>query len=118
MNYIAFNGGAARKLAAQFLTLAEKQGASGPLMIGDRVMGISLLSAGEMTQARAHLDRAMAIYDPTKHRQLATRFGQDNRVSVLSYRSWALWFLGHPQAAVADSDRALKDAREIGQAAT
>jgi hypothetical protein len=32
-------------------------------MIGDRVMGISLLSAGEMTQARAHLDRAMAIYD-------------------------------------------------------
>jgi class 3 adenylate cyclase/predicted ATPase len=118
LNYIAFNGGAARKLAAQFLTLAEKQGASGPLMIGDRVMGISLLSAGEMTQARAHLDRAMAIYDPTKHRQLATRFGQDNRVSVLSYRSWALWFLGHPQAAVADSDRALKDAREIGQAAT
>ena len=118
LNYIAFNGGAARKLAAQFLTLAEKQGASGPLMIGDRVMGISLLSAGEMTQARAHLDRAMAIYDPAKHRQLATRFGQDNRVSVLSYRSWALWFLGHPQAAVADSDRALKDAREIGQAAT
>ena len=118
LNYIAFNGGAARKLAAQFLTLAEKQGASGPLMIGDRVMGISLLSAGEMTQARAHLDRAMAIYDPAKHRQLATRFGQDNGVSVLSYRSWALWFLGHPQAAVADSDRALKDAREIGQAAT
>ena len=118
LNYIAFNGGAARKLAAQFLTLAEKQRASGPLMIGDRVMGITLLSAGEMTQARAHLDRAMAIYDPAKHRQLATRFGQDNRVSVLSYRSWALWFLGHPQAAVADSDRALKDAREIGQAAT
>jgi predicted ATPase len=117
-NYIAFNGDVTRKLAAQFLTLAEKQGASGPLMIGDRVMGISLLSAGEMTKARAHFDHAMAIYDPAVHRPLATRFGQDNRVAVLSYRSWALWFLGHPQAAVADTDWALRDAREIGQAAS
>jgi predicted ATPase len=60
----------------------------------------------------------MAVYDPTEHRALATRFGQDNRVAVLSYRSWALWYLGHPEAAVADSNRALKDAREIGQAAS
>ncbi len=118
LNYIAFNGDVTRKLAAQFLTLAEKQGASGPLMIGDRVMGISLLSAGEMTQARAHFDHAMAIYDPAVHRPLATRFGQDNRVAVLSYRSWALWFLGLPQAAVADTDWALRDARAIGQAAS
>jgi len=118
LNYIAFNGDVTRKLAAQFLTLAEKQGASGPLMIGDRVMGISLLSAGKMTQARAHFDHAMAIYDPAVHRPLATRFGQDNRVAVLSYRSWALWFLGLPQAAVADTDWALRDARAIGQAAS
>jgi len=36
----------------------------------------------------------------------------------LSYRSWALWFLGLPQAAVADTDWALRDARAIGQAAS
>jgi predicted ATPase len=117
-NYITFNGEATRELAGQFLTLAEKRGASGPLIIADRIMGISLLSAGEMTQARAHLDRAMAVYDPAVHRPLATRFGQDARVAILSYRSWALWFLGRPQAAVVDSDRAVRDAREIGQAAT
>jgi predicted ATPase len=29
-----------------------------------------------------------------------------------------LWFLGYPEAALADSEHALKDAREIGQAAT
>jgi predicted ATPase len=29
-----------------------------------------------------------------------------------------LWLLGYPEAALADADRALKDAREIGQAAT
>src|SRR5262249_37081812 len=35
VNYLAFTGDAMRELAAQFLTLAEKQGATtGPLMIG------------------------------------------------------------------------------------
>jgi hypothetical protein len=33
-------------------------------------------------------------------------------------RSFALWFLGYPEAALADGDLALKDAREIGQAGT
>ena len=36
----------------------------------------------------------------------------------MSYRSLALWMLGYPEAALADADHALKDAREIGQAAT
>jgi hypothetical protein len=39
-------------------------------------------------------------------------------VSILSNRSWALWLLGYPDAALADPDRAISDAREIGQAAT
>ena len=30
----------------------------------------------------------------------------------------ALWMLGYPEAALADAEHALKDAREIGQAAT
>jgi hypothetical protein len=45
-------------------------------------------------------------------------FGQDVRVSILSYRAMNLWMLGYPEAALADSDRALADAREIGQVAT
>jgi predicted ATPase len=36
----------------------------------------------------------------------------------LSFRSTALWLLGYPEAALADTDHALKHAREIGQAAT
>jgi hypothetical protein len=46
------------------------------------------------------------------------RFGQDVRVAALSYRSIALWMLGYPEAALADADRALKEARAFGQAAT
>jgi hypothetical protein len=33
-NWAAFNGDVLRELAAQFLTLAEKQGAAVPLMVG------------------------------------------------------------------------------------
>ena len=73
---------------------------------------------GDIAEGRGHFDQAIALYDPAKHRPLVTRFSVDSRVSVLSYRSWAIWFLGHPEAALADSDQAILDAREIGQAAT
>jgi class 3 adenylate cyclase/predicted ATPase len=117
-NYIAFNGDVLRDLAAEFLTLAEKQGSTVPLMIGHRIMGISLTCTGDIEEGCAHLDRSIALYNPVQHRPLATRFGQDVGVTVLSYRSWAQWVLGHPNAALADADHVLKDARAIGQAAT
>src|SRR5262249_707771 len=63
-------------------------------------------------------DEAVTLYAATEHRPLAARFGQDVRVAVLCFRSWALWLLGYPDAALADADQALLDAREIGHAAT
>ena len=117
-NCVVFNGDVMRELAAQFLTTAEKQRAIAPLMIGHRLMGVSMMLTGNSAQARAHYDQAYALYDPSEHRPLATRFGADIRVTTLFSRSIALWVLGYPKAALADADQALKDAREIGQAAT
>ncbi len=118
LNLLAFNGDVVCELAAQFLALAEKQGVTVPLMIGHRIVGASLLETGNIAQGRAHYDQAIALYDPAEHRPLAMRFGQDVGVTILSYRARALWVLGYPVAAVADTDRALKDARELGQAVT
>jgi class 3 adenylate cyclase len=117
-NYVAFHGDVMRELSAQFLALAEKQRATGPLITGHGLRGTSLLCTGAIAQSRTHFDRAIALYDPAEHRLLATRFGQDVRVTQLSYRSLALWMLGYPGAALADANDALRDAREIGQAAT
>ncbi len=116
-SFVAFNGDTVRELADEFLKLAEKRRATAPLMIGHRIMG-SVLHTGAFAEGRRHLDRAIALYDPAEHRPLATAFGQDVRVAALSYRSWALWMLGYPDAALADTIHALRDAREIGQAAT
>ena len=117
-NYVAFNGDLMRELAAQFLSLAEKQKAMVPRMTGHRIVGTTLLYMGDFGKARLHLDQALALYDPIEHRPLAARFGTDAAVSVLFYRSMALWSLGYPDAALADASRAVKDAREIGQAST
>ena len=116
-NHNAFNGDACRDLAAQFLALAEQQRATVPLMVGHRLMGVSLLRTGDIAEGREHLDRAIALYDPAEHRPLATRFGQDLGVGILGFRSWALWLLGYPEAALRDADDALRNAREMGQAA-
>ena len=117
-NHVAFNGDASRDLAVQFLALAEKQRATVPLMVGHRMMGTSLVCMGDIAEGRGHLDQATALYEPTDHRPLGARFGQDVAVAILAYRSWALWLLGYPEAALRDADDTLRNAREIGQAAT
>ena len=115
---VGFNGDVMCELAVQFLALADKQRATGPLAIGHRLMGLSLLHTGDIAGGRAHLDRAIMLYDPAEHRPLATRFGQEVGAASLSWKSMASWLLGHPQAALAETEHALKVAREAGHSAT
>jgi predicted ATPase len=103
-------------MATQFLSLAEKAGTTGPLMVGHQMIGISVQQLGKIAEAQVHYDQGIALYDPVEHRPLATRFGHDSRVVMLSRRSAALWLLGYPDAALADTDRALTHARESDHA--
>ena len=117
-SFVAFNGDMVRELAAQFLTLAEKQQTIPPRLLAHRLMGSSFLFTGDSKEAVAHYGRVIALYDPVENRQHATRFSIDARVAALSFRAWALWLLGYPDAALADAERGLKDAREIRHAAS
>jgi tetratricopeptide (TPR) repeat protein len=113
-NYMAFNGAVCRRLADEFLAFAERQQTTDPLLIAHRLVGASLLQTGALVEARMHFERALAIYTPGGHHALATRFGSDAEVLTLSYRSFALFYLGYPEAALADAERALSRARQIG----
>ena len=73
---------------------------------------------GDIVKAKAHYDLSLALYDTAMHRSLAMQFGQDHGVSVLSFRSEALFLLGYPEAALADTEKALIDARLMGHGAT
>jgi class 3 adenylate cyclase/predicted ATPase len=117
-NVLAFNGDAVRELGAQFLTIAERRAAPAPRMIGHRLLGSALVFTGDIAEGRAHLDRGIALYDPAAHLSLATRFGQDMGVTILSWRHQSLWVLGYPEAALTDVENVLEHAREIGQVGT
>jgi predicted ATPase len=114
---VAFDGDLARARAAQILALAEKKGSKTPLMIGHYSMAVCLWT-GNFAESLLHFNQALALYDPVEVRPLVTRFSSDNRVGILCYRSIALWALGYPKAALAGTEQALSEAREIGHAAT
>jgi len=117
-NFVAFNGDVLRELAEQFSARAERHGATVPLMVGHRLMGHALLFTGEIAAAQARYSQGLALYDPEEHRPFAMHFGHDSSVVSLGCRSVAFWLLGYPEKALADVNRALNDAREMGQAGT
>jgi predicted ATPase len=118
MRYVGFKGDAVVELATQFLALAQKQIEPVPIMIGHRLMGVSLLQIGQIERARTHVEQAIALYNPAEHRSFAARFGQDVRAAILSYQSIAAWLAGYPQAGHTCAKEALKHSRELNQAST
>jgi class 3 adenylate cyclase/predicted ATPase len=114
-NYNSFNASVVTEAAAQFLKLAEEQDAATPRMLGHRLAGVVETTMGNFTAALVHLDHVIASYDPTEHRQLAARFGQDIQVATLCFRSWVSWMIGYPDTALADATKAVKEARDGGQ---
>jgi class 3 adenylate cyclase/predicted ATPase len=115
---MSFHADVTRELAVQFQALAEQRQASTPMMIGRLLMGISLVLAGELATGSAELDQVVATYRYADHRPLAMRFGHDVLVSALAWRAFSRWALGRTDAATADVERAIREARELGHAAT
>ena len=114
-NFFRFNGDACRDLAARILALAENQRKSVPLMLGHFLTGMSLLITGDIAEARAHFDRAIGLYDPAENRPLGAQYWLDYRIASLANRSYVLCKLGFPEAALADAQHAVADARQIGR---
>jgi len=82
------------------------------------LLGVALVVSGDFPEGQGHLDRAEALYDPEEHsRPFLTKFGMDFAL-FLTFRSYARWALGRPEAARADIERALGDARRIGHGIT
>ncbi|MGO9419050.1 hypothetical protein [Roseiarcus sp.] len=75
-------------------------------------MGVSLALTGDIAEGRAHYDRAIALYGPVETRLEAP--SRLVRVTSLAARSIVLWWLGFPEAALADAELALRGARESG----
>jgi predicted ATPase/class 3 adenylate cyclase len=94
-------------LAEQCLQRAEQVGEVAMILEACFALGGSSVWMADFALGRAHLERAVPLYDIDQHRSLSFLYGQDPGASNLGYLSWALWHLGYPEQAVARGRSAL-----------
>ncbi|WP_192923170.1 adenylate/guanylate cyclase domain-containing protein [Sinorhizobium meliloti] len=104
----------ARGAADRLLELAEESNDSGLSFFAHRAAGVSAFPAGEFLRARAHLEEALALYDPREHRSPAFVYAFDPRVVCLDYLARTLLPLGFPDQALAANDEAVAEAHRGG----
>jgi tetratricopeptide (TPR) repeat protein len=105
-------------IAEQFLDRAERTGDRALTMIGDRLIGFSLLTRGRADRALMHLRRALAAYEPTRDIALTYVYGQNPRVGMLMGAGLALLHLGYPDEAARRVREGIDEARNLAYSNT
>ena len=105
---------AARDVADELQKLV-RQGEQdvGLQMLAHGAMGATMLWTGEIADARAELEREIALYDPQRHRSRFS-YGVDPWVASHGYAALALWLLGFVDQSAQASEEAVVYARELG----
>jgi predicted ATPase len=78
-------------------------------------VGESLAFLGELSSAREHLERGIALFDNAASNTATTLFFQDHWLDCFSRDAHVLWRLGYPDQALARCDEVLKLARGRAQ---
>jgi predicted ATPase len=117
-NFNAGAIGAALAHATNFLSSAQSQPSSGPLLVGHRTLAYSLIVSGDYRAALTHFETAASLYRPDEHRDSALHYGVDIGVNAFGYLSWALWHRGYPDQSARAADRALALSRQLAHAHT
>jgi predicted ATPase/class 3 adenylate cyclase len=104
----------ARGLHVQMLALAEASGQADLVLQANTLTGWGLFYLGELREARAHLERALSLYDPEAHRPLATLYNGEPAMSASGVLAHVLWLLGYPDQALAMSRFSLQRIEGLG----
>jgi class 3 adenylate cyclase/predicted ATPase len=94
-----------RSHAAAFLSDVEARPDSPEAGVAHRAAGTTCWCAGEYREARDHLERALALFQPGRDDDLAFRFGVDPGVAAMVYLAIASWPLGEVDRSVSLIDR-------------
>jgi predicted ATPase len=107
-----------RETADAFLRDVEMRPMSPEAGIAHRLYALTRWYQGDYADARHHLERALAILDRERDRDLTFRFGQDQFVAAEIFLALALWSLGEVAPAGRLAEAAQQHAAESGQIAT
>ena len=102
-------------LGEQVLQLGAATNDDGSLLQGNMEVGWSHYFLGELEQAREHLERVLALYDPERHSSHAFIYGDDPATSARNALAQVLWLLGYPDQALRCSEENLAILRSLVQ---
>ena len=103
--YVRGELAATKAHAAAFLTDIEAKPDSPEAGIAHRAAGTTHWAAGEYEEARNHLERALALFQPGRDDDLTFRFGQDPGVAAMADLGHVLWQLGDVDRATSLMER-------------
>jgi class 3 adenylate cyclase/predicted ATPase/ABC-type lipoprotein export system ATPase subunit len=103
----------ARELAQDLLKLAQNRNDRTALLMGHRVLGMSLFVLGELDAAKRELQNAMALYDPEQHAPLALVFSQDFKATAHAYLGLTTVLMGEIESGLAHGRDALAYAQQL-----
>jgi len=94
-----------RAHAAAFLSDVEARPDSAEPGVAHRAAGVTHQFAGEYSEARDHLERALSLFQPGRDDDLAFRFGLDAGIGAMAMLAIASWPLGEVDRANSLIDR-------------
>ena len=103
----------ARAVAERLLAAAARSASDDLRVEAHLAYGAALFHQGLLSDARAHLEQCVSLYDPERHAGHAFLYGQDPCVAGLGFLGRTLVLLGHEAEADSCIERGLRRAEAI-----
>jgi DNA-binding winged helix-turn-helix (wHTH) protein/predicted ATPase/class 3 adenylate cyclase len=103
----------AQSLAEDLLHLSRRRNDSAGLVMGHYSSGRNLMWIGSFASSRWHLETVLAIYDPNSHHALLRQTGVHPQLAAQAALGIVLFCLGFPDQALAQSNKAIAEARRL-----
>ncbi len=103
------------ELAERVLAIADTTGDDTLELLGRVQLAHPRQYACRNTETLEHAERALAIYEPERHRSIAYRFGTDHGVAAHMFAGWALMVLGRADSVLTHLEDAVALATELEQ---
>jgi predicted ATPase len=87
-------------LGKQCLAAAQRLHDTESLIGAFATLGIIMYQSGNFVVSREHLEQGIALYQPSQHPTLITRYAQDTGINCYNYVAQTLWTLGYPERAL------------------
>jgi predicted ATPase/DNA-binding winged helix-turn-helix (wHTH) protein len=104
--------------ARQFATLTSDSAPEADLVVGERILGLTLHIMGDQRSALRHIDHMLEHYVAPPDGSHLVRYAYDQRVAARGIKSVILWIQGLPEQAVRLAEGNLDEAYTINHPPT